>query len=652
MSLSKLGVCYYPEHWPEADWHEQARQMRELGIELVRIGEFAWSRLEPTRGAFAWTWLDKAIETLAEASLSIIMCTPTACPPKWLIDEHPDVLAVDQTGRPREFGSRRHYRFASETYRREARRICEAVIERYAAHPAIVGWQTDNEFGCHETTLSYSKDDLLAFRNWLRAKYADVNALNTAWGTVFWSQEYRSFDEIELPNLTVTEANPAHRLDYWRFASDQVVAFNADQTALLRAATDSHRWVTHNFMGNFVEFDHFDVGRDIDVASWDSYPLGFLDQGWASDEEKLRYRQIGHPDWAAFHHDLYRAVGKGRLAVMEQQPGPVNWAPSNALPLENAPAFWGMEAVAHGAEFVSFFRFRQLPVAQEQMHAALRLPTGEAAPAWPSVQRLAQDLKTLSQSGGKSASSAAIALLFDYPSCWNTAIQPHAAHMDTLTTALQYYSAARQLGIDIDIVSADSDITGYRAIVIPGTVFVGEALVTQIQQYNIPCLIGARSGSRQASGALPDNLAPGHLQSLLPLRVIAVDSMREGAQRVFRFDAKRHAIRHWFEVIDTELTPRITCEDGSGFWFASGAHHYVNAAVSDEFLTEIMREFFKAIDVPTAEMPEGLRTRRREDLLFVFNFSPEERHFALEHARCLVGSEYLKQGDYAVWLDD
>ncbi|MBT8446198.1 MAG: beta-galactosidase, partial [Gammaproteobacteria bacterium] len=365
-SIASLGVCYYPEHWPRSQWSEQARQMREAGITLVRIAEFAWSRIEPQRGDFQWAWLDEAIEVLAGESLRIIMCTPTACPPCWLVEELPEILPVDEQGRRRGFGSRRHYRFASQTYRSEARRISGEVIRRYISHPAIAGWQTDNEYGCHDTTRSYSADDNLAFQGWLRERHGSIEALNEAWGTVFWSQEYSDFAQIGLPNLTVTEANPAHSMDFWRFASDQVRVFNAEQVNLLRKHyrdkgeddVANAVWTTHNYMGSFTDFDHFDIGEDLDIASWDSYPLGFLDQGWFSSEDKQRYRRIGHPDWAAFHHDLYRAVGRGRLAVMEQQPGPVNWAPNNAMPLTDAPAFWGMEAVAHGAEFVSYFRFR------------------------------------------------------------------------------------------------------------------------------------------------------------------------------------------------------------------------------------------------------------------------------------------------------
>ncbi len=322
-----LGVCYYPEHWPEAMWANDARRMRELGLSHVRIAEFAWSRIEPEEGRFDWDWLDRAVEVLAAEGLKIIMCTPTATPPKWLVDRMPDMVAVDRHGRPRKFGSRRHYCFSHKGYRAESQRITRAVAGRYGKHPAVVAWQTDNEYGCHDTVLSYSDAAADGFRAWLAGRYEDVDALNRAWGNVFWSMEYRSFGEIDPPNLTVTEANPAHVLDYRHFGSDQVAAFDREQTDILRALSPG-REIMHNFMGFFTEFDHHEVGRALDVAGWDSYPLGFLEQFWFDEDTKSRFAQTGEPDIAAFHHDLYRGCAP-KWAVLEQQPGPVNWARYN-----------------------------------------------------------------------------------------------------------------------------------------------------------------------------------------------------------------------------------------------------------------------------------------------------------------------------------
>ena len=274
-----LGVCYYPEHWPKSFWKEDAKRMAEAGLSWVRIGEFAWSKMEPSPGDLQFEWLDEVIEILGTYGLSVVLGTPTATPPKWVLEKHPDMLAIDKEGRPRKFGSRRHYCFSHQGYREECIRIVTLLAERYGANPYVGAWQTDNEYSCHDTTHSYSDSARTEFKSWLRLQYAgsgndgDINALNEAWGNVFWSMEYDSFDQIDLPNLTVTQPNPSHVLDFRRFSSDQVISFNRLQTDIIKSYSDAP--IAHNFMGKTTEFDHFKVGEDLDIASWDSYPLGF-----------------------------------------------------------------------------------------------------------------------------------------------------------------------------------------------------------------------------------------------------------------------------------------------------------------------------------------------------------------------------------------
>ncbi|MFT7493328.1 MAG: beta-galactosidase, partial [Alteromonas macleodii] len=230
-----LGVCYYPEHWPESIWTEDAARMIDAGLSWVRIGEFAWQRLEPNSGEMHFDWLDRAIEILGNAGLKIILGTPTATPPRWMLEKHPDMLAIDGQGHSRRFGSRRHYCFSHQGFRFEAKRITRLLAERYGSNKHIQAWQTDNEYGCHNTTRSYSHAATEGFQNWLAHKYQSPAALNRAWGNVFWSMDYNDFTEVGLPNLTVTEPNHPHTLDFYRYSSDMVVQFNHEQVIEIRA---------------------------------------------------------------------------------------------------------------------------------------------------------------------------------------------------------------------------------------------------------------------------------------------------------------------------------------------------------------------------------------------------------------------------------
>lgn len=609
----KLGCCYYPEHWPEAIWAEDARRMAAMGLSLVRIGEFAWSRIEPEPGTFDWGWLDRAIETLHAAGLKVILGTPTATPPKWLVDQMPGMVAIDEQGRQRGFGSRRHYCFSHEGYRAECRRIVTALAERYGQHPAIVMWQTDNEYGCHDTVLSFSDAAAASFRGWLAARYRTVEALNAAWGNVFWSMEYRSFAEVDPPHLTVTEANPAHWLDYRRFASDQVVSFNREQVEILRALSPG-KDITHNFMGFFTEFDHHAVGRDIDVATWDSYPLGFLEQFWFSAEEKQAYLRQGHPDIAAFHHDLYRGCSHGRWGVMEQQPGPVNWARFNPAPLPGMVALWTLEAAAHGAELTSYFRWRQAPFAQEQMHAGLLRPDSTEAEAAPEVRQAAEVLAAI---GPQETAQAPVALVFSYEAAWVIGIQPQGQSFRFLELVFTWYSALRAHGLDVDIVSPDADLSVYRMVVVPSLPIVPEGFTGKLAALTCPVLIGPRSGSKTDSFCIPEGLAPGALRDVIPLTVTRVESLREGIAE----SAEGFAVTRWREDVASDVAPEWVDAEGRGVVYAHANIRYCAIWPDAKLLGLLVERMAGEAGIELTHLPEGIRIRRTQAQVFTFNYA-------------------------------
>ncbi|QLC22010.1 beta-galactosidase [Parasphingopyxis sp. CP4] len=642
----KLGCCYYPEHWPEEMWADDARRMKEAGLSLVRIGEFAWSRIEPEYGRLDWDWLDRAVETLGDAGLQIVMGTPTATPPKWLIDKRPDMVPVGADGLPRHFGSRRHYCFSHPGYREECRRIVAALARRYGEHPAVIAWQTDNEYGCHDTVRSYSMAAERRFREWLAERYGEIGALNAAWGNVFWSMEYRSFEAIDLPNATVTEPNPAHMLDYRRFASDEVVSFNALQTAILREHSPG-RDIIHNYMGFFTDFDHHDVSKELDIATWDSYPLGFLEQAWFDRTEKDAYLRQGHPDFAAFHHDLYRGCTDGRWGVMEQQPGPVNWARFNPAPLPGMVRLWTLEAFAHGAEFVSYFRWRQAPFAQEQMHAGLLRPDSSEDVAIGEARQAAADLEILGE-GGPSASK--VALLFAYEAQWMLETQPQGRSFQYRELALNFYTALRKLGLDIDIVGPDAELGDYAMVLIPTLPIVPDGLIERLQALECPVLIGPRSGSKTGSFSIPETLAPGVLQDLLPLKVVRVESLRDGV----REEGDGFSVSRWLEHVETDLTPEYALSDGRGIVYAEGSYRYLAAWPDARLLSVLVGRMAGEAGLKTIELPEGLRVRSSADHILAFNYSsaaidigPVET--ALGAGNRVSGLDLLEPAGVAIW---
>ena len=612
----KLGSCYYPEHWSEDQWQKDAEDMIASGLTWVRIGEFAWSRLEPEEGDYNFEWLDRAISILGSSGLNVVMSTPTATPPRWVVDKWPDMLIVDVEGRTRRPGSRRHYCFSHEGYLNEAIKISEIVAKRYGANPYIKAWQLDNEYGCHDTTLSYSVSALRAFRIWLEKKYKTIDRLNESWKNVFWSMDYNDFEQIELPNLTVTDPNPIHALDFRRFSSDQVINFNQSQSQVLRKYTQMP--LIHNYMGRITDFNHYEVGEDLDVASWDSYPLGFLeDRSNQSDEFKTKFMRFGDPDFQSFHHDLYRTVGNGRWWVMEQQPGPVNWAPFNPEPATGAVRLWTWEAIAHGAEVVSYFRWRQAPFAQEQMHAGLQRPDGVAAPGLNEASQVFSELKNFESIDQVQSK---IALIFDYESCWAWEVQPQGKDFNYFELVYDYYKALRALGLSIDILPPNQgDLSGYKVVLMPGLMHIGDELSRAMKQFDGVLISGPRTGSKTLDMAIPEKLPP-----LIPGingTVARVESLRPNVTISIK---ELGNFKKWMEtLVDSDNVIQF-CDDDRPAIIGNENNFYITGWADQETLKNIFSGVCDSQDISFTELNDCVRTRETSSYRFWFNFSEEE----------------------------
>ena len=585
--------------------------MAEAGLRWVRIGEFAWSRLEPSPGDLRFGWLEKAIGILAEAGLEIVLGTPTATPPRWMLNRHPDMLARDPNGRPRGFGSRRHYCFSHPGYLAECRRIAAELGRRFGDDPRVKAWQIDNEYGCHDTTVSYSDAALRAFREWLAQRYQSIDALNRAWGNVFWSMEYADFDDIELPNLTVTEPNPAHVLAFRRFSSDQVVRFNAVQATELRNWTRAP--LIHNYMGRVLDFDHFEVGSDLDIASWDSYPLGFsFDRIENTAEARISQLRQGDPDFQAFHHDLYRAVGRGRWWVMEQQPGPVNWARWNPAPLPGMVRLWTWEAFAHGAEVVSYFRWRQVPFAQEQMHSGLLRPDNAVAPALAEAAQVAEEIETLPDVG---TATATVAIVFDYVSQWAWETQPQGADFDYFTLVLSAYRALRRQGVSIDILPPDcTDLSRYSLVLVPGLMTLSDSLGIAIKEASAPVVLGPRFNSKTQNFAIPVPFPPAI--GSLNVEVVTSESTPPGVE--IGVEGGGSVIR-WRETIEGDAPVLLATSDGEPLLVGERIKYL--AGWPDEALWDRLAATWLAdARVEHRALPDGLRVRDTDTHRFIFNY--------------------------------
>lgn len=635
-----FGVCYYPEHWPESRWAEDARLMREAGLEIVRIGEFAWAKMEPEDGRFDWAWLDKAIDTLASAGLKVILGTPTATPPAWLSRTHPDILRVDSSGRRRNHGTRRHYCPNAPTYRRYSRRIVQAMSSRYSQHPHIIGWQIDNEFGGGKTARCYCDHCAAAFRQWLQAKYGDITTLNEAWGTIFWSQSYNSFDQINPPNDEVNYKNPSHLLDYYRFSSDSVVSYQQEQVDILRQA-NPQQFITHNFMGLYRDLDQFDLAKTLDFATWDNYPTGNPDRwrqllyppdaDWSRNDPVYAY-DVGDPLITGMAHALTYALKERPFWIMEQQCGQINWGNVNPWVRSGTPRLWAWHAIGEGADGIVYFRWRATLLSHEQYHSGLLRHDASMDVGYFDQRLLAQEREMLAALTAQPLTTD-VAILFDFDDLWALQMNTHRQDFDYLRHLFVFYAALRRLGIAVRLVSRQADLSPYKLVIAPSLHLADEAIAQKLTDYTAQggtLLLGVRSGFKGLDNRVTDQPLPGVLHHLAGAVVTSWRSLP--AEVVMPFFSKvpglAGAAGYWVETLAADTAVSLAAfADGSGAALTENEvgngrcltlGFYPTPAQAQALLVHLAQKLDIAY-IPN--LPPGLLACRRGNLVLLLNFT-------------------------------
>ncbi|MEU2989740.1 beta-galactosidase [Streptomyces griseoincarnatus] len=439
------GGDWNPEQWPEETWEEGVRLMREAGVNSVTLGVFSWSRIEPRPGERDFGWLDRLMDLAHENGIGVVLATPTASPPPWTGRLHPDTLPVDADGHT---GGRQHFSHSSATYRRLAAAITEDLAARYAAHPALTLWHINNEY----CTYDHGDEAAARFRTWLRHRYGSLEALNTAWGTAFWSQTYGDWEEVLPPRRTHYLKNPAQVLDFRRFTSDMLLECFTAERDIVRRHTP-HLPVTTNVMPLWSGQDAWRWAEEEDVVSVDLYP----------DPDDPFGAQHG-----ALVQDMTRSQARGPWMLMEQAAGAVNWRPVNRPKPRGLNRLWSLQAVARGADAVCYFQWRQSRQGAEKYHSGMLGHAGPEGRAHQETRRLGADLARIAPHVVGRAVTAEVAVLHDWHAWWASDQEGHpsreAGHAEMLGA---WHRALWRAHLTTDVAHPEHDLTGYRMVVVP-----------------------------------------------------------------------------------------------------------------------------------------------------------------------------------------
>lgn len=655
-----FGVDYYPEQWPEERWPEDARLMAEAGVNVVRLAEFAWSFLEPQLDCFDFNWLDRAIEILYGQGIQIILGTPTASAPPWVMAMLPDAYKVNEHGHRLTYGNRCEFCPSHAGYRERGRLITRAMAKHYADHPAVIGWQIDNELNgrCYCSTCQ------TGFQDWLRYRYHTLEELNTAWGTAFWSHVYTEWSQVPLPVETGGVPNPSLDLDFRRFMSDTFLSFQQEQVDILRLACPKH-FITHNFMGfGFNQINYYDLAKPLDFVSWDNYPR----TGWNPAKEV-------DPAYIALGHDTTRSFKGKPFWVMEEQSGSGGWQTVGVNPRPGEMRLWTFQAIAHGADAIIYFRWRTARFGTEQFWHGVLYHHGRPGRRYDELKTIGDELKRAGTEILGAENRNQVAMIHSYDTRWAFQIQPNHNDFNYPDLFISYYKALHTRNIGVDIVPPDADLSRYRLVIAPALFVLPDETAERLRSFvrNGGILITtARSGVKDEVNAIVNQFLPGRLAEVCGVEVDEYDVLTRDATIPVEVtfpncEPQTAQACLWFDVLHTTTAQPIATYQAGYFSgtpaitlnrYGEGQAIYVATLGDDSLHDSVIDWVLKDLDLHSAiYAPSGVEVTARwqgnQQLLFLLNHTGRSQEVPIPqpHLDLLSGitvNDVVKMPPYGV----
>lgn len=648
--LTLTGAYYYPEHWDESQWERDLKQMHELGFEFTHFAEFAWAQLEPQEGVYDFSWLDRAVALAAKYDLKVVMCTSTATPPVWLSRKYPEILLKSEDGTVQDHGARQHASFASPVYRKLAYRMIEELARHYGNDSRIIGWQLDNE---PAVQFDYNQAAEEAFREFLKEKYHyNIQELNAAWGTAFWSEVYSRFEEITLPKTAQMFMNHHQILDYRRFAAKQTNDFLNEQCRLIKKYA-KNQWVTTNYIPDYDK-GHIGGSKDLDFVSYTRYMV-------YGDNEGIGRRgyRVGNPLRIAMANDFFRPVN-GTYGVMELQPGQVNWGSINPQPLPGAVRLWLWSVFAGGSDFICTYRYRQPLYGTEQYHYGIVGTDGvTVTPGGREYEQFMKEIRLLrkdycpKEDKPETYLKRKTAILWNPENYWSIDRQKQNATWNTFAHVDKYYRTLKSYAAPVDFISEEKDFSQYPVMIVPAYQLADKELVARWKKYveeggNL--VLTCRTAQKDRFGRLPEAPFGSMIDELTGNHMEFYDLLLPQDPGQVKMDGKVYTWNTWGEILQPGASNEVWATYTNEFYegkpavtfrkLGKGSVTYIGVDSSDGALErQVLDKLYSRLQIEVMNLPYGVTMEYRNGLGIVLNYSDQPYQFALpQGAKVLIGT--------------
>ncbi|OJX47294.1 MAG: hypothetical protein BGO78_17665 [Chloroflexi bacterium 44-23] len=647
----RLGVCFYPEQCSEDRWQIEAKMMRELGLRIVRIGDFSWSKIEPSQGSYQWQWTDSLIEKLSGEGLQIVLSTPVSFPPTWLLEILMIPRSTGKNGNNAKPPGKNDFCSNHPLFKEFTLTLISEMSKRYGRNEAIIGWQINHEPYTQKQDEHVCQYCQQSFHTWLQLKYGSLDNINKAWGMNIWSQPFTSWDQINLTSHNFQFATPSYQIDLERFQSDSAIRFLNFQTDIIRSQSDN-QFVTHNAKFEHFDNDLFKMGSHFDLAAWSSYPTLLAEKMtpvlYSNNDDIPEFvYDIGDPYITGFFHSWTRGIKNAPFWVMEQQCGQVSEGLTNTGIRAGALRLWTWYAVSCGAETILFSRWQPPRYSHQQLSAGILRHDGSPDLGYQEISNMLPEIPVL-MTLDEDIISSKVAILTQYDDIWSLARQPHSTNYSYLNLLFNYFRVLSSTGISVDITSFDGNLSDYCLILVPGLYLSDENLVAKLEAYVAQggsVLFGTRSGFKNQSNNLIEEPLPGLLKNLVGANVHNWQALPDQVRFKIRSDISGLGsdVGVWIEAIypeDDEGTNTLARYIGGPLAgkaamtvhpFGAGNVYYLGFYPSTAQLRAIIEYLLQNEGCGTIlDLPEGVVVNQRGNHRVAFNFTRTEKAFVLD----------------------